>query len=87
MRTKGDALGMSKEDIQTRLKSVRWEVCLTDELKKQTSPTHVWIADRLSMGVPQAVTIYTGRLTVKNFSQNSVFSTLFMIVLNAFLTP
>ena len=83
MRTKGDALGMSKEDIQTRLKSVRWEVCLTDELKKQTSPTHVWIADRLSI----EVTLHTGRLTVKNFSQNSVISTLFMIVRNAFLTP
>ena len=74
---------MSKEDIQTSLKSVPWEVCLTDELKKQTSPTHVWIADRLSI----EVTLHTGRLTVKNYSQNSVISTLFMIVRNAFLTP
>ena len=72
MFTKGlDALGMSTEDIHTSMKSADWKVWLAYELKRRTSATNVWIADRLNMGVPQAVTIHTGRLNVDDLLKNS----------------
>lgn len=65
-----DALGKSADDIHTSLKSADWKVWLAYELKKRTSATNVWIADHLNMGVPQAVTIHTGRLNLANLTKD-----------------
>ena len=54
------ALEKSPTDITSAIKSADWKVLIAAVLKCKTSATNVWIADNLNMGVPHAVSRYTG---------------------------
>ncbi|MFT4901190.1 MAG: putative transposase [Lentimonas sp.] len=47
-------------DIQQDLKSAEWKVLIAAVLKCKTSATNVWIAEKLNMGVSNAVSRYVG---------------------------
>ena len=53
-------LKKTQADIIKEIKSADWKILIAAALKCKTSATNVWIADKLSMGVPHAVSRYTG---------------------------
>lgn len=42
-------------------RSEPWKVAIATKLKRETSATNRWIAERLSMGAPNAVSDYCGK--------------------------
>jgi hypothetical protein len=48
-----------------RTKSEAWKIWVAHELKRRTSAPNAWIAKRLHMGVPQAVTVHVGRFAAE----------------------
>ena len=55
-------LGKSPAQTVSDPKSAVWEIWIALALKGRTSATNVWIAERLCMGAPQAVSMLTSRL-------------------------
>jgi hypothetical protein len=53
-------LKKTQADIIKEIKSADWKILIAAALKCKTSTTNVWIADKLNMGVPHAVSRYTG---------------------------
>ena len=53
-------LKKTQADIIKEIKSADWKILIAAALKCKTSATNVWIADKLNMGVPHAVSRYTG---------------------------
>jgi hypothetical protein len=53
-------LKKTQADIIEEIKSADWKIVIAAALKCKTSATNVWIADKLNMGVPHAVSRYTG---------------------------
>jgi len=54
-------LGKDTAAIRDDLKSANWKVMLASALKRSTSATNVWIAGKLNMGIPQAVSQNVGK--------------------------
>lgn len=48
-------LGKSKTDIESDRKTASWKVMIAYFMKEHTGVSNVWLAKRLSMGVPQGV--------------------------------
>jgi hypothetical protein len=53
-------LKKNQADIIEEIKSADWKILIAAVLKCKTIATNVWIADKLNMGVPHAVSRYTG---------------------------
>jgi hypothetical protein len=70
------ALEKTTEDIKADPKSADWKVAIATVLKKQTSAQNSWISQKLSMGVPQAVSRYTSALLAKPKRQRKLLSEL-----------
>ena len=51
------------QDLQTALKSASWKIAIARELRKHTSATNPWIAQRLNMGHPSHVSRHVNRTT------------------------
>ncbi len=48
-------LGKTLEDAKKSAKSAVWKVKIAGALRKQTTATNIWIAERLAMGHPSHV--------------------------------
>ena len=46
-------------------KSEAWKIWVAQELKRRTNAPNAWIAKRLHLGLPQAVTVHVGRFASK----------------------
>ena len=64
------SLGKGTTDIANDRKSAYWKVWIASVLKERSSATNVWIARKLNMGVPQAVTIHVGGLDKVELKEN-----------------
>jgi REP element-mobilizing transposase RayT len=53
-------LKKSPADSIREIKSADWKILIAAVLKSKTSATNVWIAEKLNMGVPHAVSRYVG---------------------------
>ena len=56
------ALGKSRADAPVERKSAPWKVALAARLKQTTQADNRWLAEKLHMGTPVAVSHHTGRL-------------------------
>jgi len=61
-----NAVGETEESARLQKKSAAWKVWIAAELKRHTNAPNAWIALRLHMGVPHAVTIHLGKLDPNN---------------------
>ena len=53
-------LKKNQADIIEEIKSADWKILIAAVFKCKTIATNVWIADKLNMGAPHAVSRYTG---------------------------
>lgn len=60
----------NKTAIAGEKKSADWKVWIARELRRRTSAPNVWIAQRLNMGAPQAVSMHVGRFDEKLVQKN-----------------
>ena len=70
------ALGKDAAAIREDLKSARWKVMLAAILKRHTSATNVWIAERLNMGISQAVSQNVGKFHAGGEGKSEAFQEL-----------
>jgi len=61
-----NAVGETEESARLQKKSAAWKVWIAAELKRHTNAPNAWIALRLHMGVPHAITIHLGKLDPNN---------------------
>ena len=54
------SLKKTTTDSKREIKSADWKILIAAVLKSKTSATNVWIAEKLNMGVPHAVSRYVG---------------------------
>ena len=54
------ALGKTNEVAQSDIKSADWKIRIASVLKSKTGAPNAWIARKLNMGVPHAVSRYVG---------------------------
>lgn len=59
------AAGQTELSARDQKKSEAWKIWVAHELKRRTNAPNAWIAKRLHMGVPQAVSVHTGRFASK----------------------
>ncbi len=55
------AAGQTEVSAREQKKSKAWKIWVACELKRHTNAPNAWIAKRLHMGVPQAVSVHVGR--------------------------
>lgn len=55
------AASQSEQAARRQNKSEEWKIWIAREMKRRSNAPNAWIAKRLHMGVPQAVTVYIGR--------------------------
>lgn len=56
------AASQTEQSARSMRKSVEWKIWIAREIKRRTCAPNAWIAKRLHMGVPQAVSFHVGRL-------------------------
>lgn len=54
--------GRSEQEMRTTPKSARWKAVVAQEMKARTNASNRWLAERLHMGRPEAVSVYVARL-------------------------
>ena len=57
------ALGQTQDQADGERKSAPWKVALAWWMKQRTQAGNRWLAERLHMGRPEAVSAYVARLT------------------------
>jgi len=55
------AAGKTEQAARGVKKSAEWKIWIANEMKRRSNAPNAWIAKRLHMGVPQAVTVNIGR--------------------------
>ena len=63
------AAGQTEQTARRQKKSEEWKVWVAHELKRRTNAPNAWIAERLHMGVPHAVTV-----NIRRFKMNRKLS-------------
>lgn len=58
-------LNKTQDDIDASLKSDDWKVWIAYTMRQKTAAPNVWIASKLNMGAPQAVSMHTGKFARK----------------------
>ena len=69
-------LGKDTAAIRDDLKSANWKVMLASALKRSTSATNVWIAGKLNMGIPQAVSQNVGKFYASGGDETEAYQEL-----------
>lgn len=69
-------LGKDRTEIRKDLKSAQWKVMIAAVLKGHTSATNVWIAKKLNMGIPQAVSQNVGKLRASSVDNSKAYQLL-----------
>ena len=67
------ALGKTNEVAQSDIKSADWKILIASVLKSKTSASNAWIAQKLNMGVPHAVSRYVGIFRQNGRDKNTEF--------------
>lgn len=69
-------LGKTMDDCAQDKKSADWKVLVAALMKEKTSATNVWIAGKLNMGVPNAVSRYVGYFEEAGQKTTSIYQEL-----------
>lgn len=56
-----EALEIDGNQASADRKSAQWKLAIASKLKRETSVTNAWLGEKLSMGVPNAVSDYCGK--------------------------
>jgi putative transposase len=67
------AVDKASEDIWSSRKSADWKIWIAYYLKHHSSASNVWISSKLNMGVPQAVSLHTGRFDPSRGSSKNAY--------------
>jgi len=73
-------LGKTEADAHSARKSAPWKATIALRLKEVTQASNRWLAERLHMGRPEAVSVYVGRLRRSGTGGNPDYAQLITIV-------